>query len=258
MKAMKTTLTVLFLSFFAIVFAQKEIATHQNGWISYFGNHKLSNKIGLNTEYQWRRENGFQHWQQSLLRVGIDYNLNSSFSISAGYGWIETFPYGEQPVIHEFTEHRIWQQFNQKNKVETLFKNFEIQHRYRLEQRFLDTYSLNNSNEIIQGNTIFRQRVRYRLMFMIPLNKKQLEDNTLFLNVNNEIFVGFGKGIAKNVFDQNRYNTSLGWRFNSNFSIQLGYLNQYIIKSDGIKAERNHTFLISTNYNLDFSTKQKP
>lgn len=258
MKAMKTTLTVLFLSFFAIVFAQKEIANHQNGWISYLGNHKLSNKIGFHTEYQWRRENGFQHWQQSLLRVGIDYNLNSSFSITAGYGWIETFPYGEQPVIHEFTEHRIWQQFNQKNKVETTLKNFEIHHRYRLEQRFLDTYSLNNSNEIIQGNTIFRQRVRYRLMFMIPLNKKQLEDNTLFLNVNNELFVGFGKGIAKNVFDQNRYNTSLGWRFNSNFSIQLGYLNQYIIKSDGIKAERNHTLLISTNYNLDFSTKQKP
>jgi hypothetical protein len=160
--------------------------------------------------------------------------------------------------LNEFTEHRIWQQFNQKNKVETTCKNFEIQHRYRLEQRFLDTYSLNNANEIIQGNTIFRQRVRYRLMFMIPLSKKLLEENTLFLNLNNEVFIGFGKGIAKNVFDQNRFNAALGWRFNSNFSFQLGYLNQYIIKADGIKAERNHTLLISTIYNLDLSEKQKP
>jgi hypothetical protein len=80
----------------------------------------------------------------------------------------------------------------------------------------------------------------------------------LFLNVNNEIFVGFGKGIAKNVFDQNRFNAALGWKFNPNFSLQLGYLNQYIIKIDGIKAERNHTLLISTSYNLDITKKQKP
>ena len=195
---------------FKSIIAQKDIATHQNAWVTYLGNHKLTKKIGLHTEYQWRRENGFQNWQQSLLRLGVDYHLNNSFSISGGYGWIETFPYGEQPVLNEFTEHRIWQQFNQKNKVETTFKNFEIQHRYRVEQRFLDTYSLNNANEIIKGNTIFRQRVRYRLMFMIPLSKKSLEENTLFLNVNNEVFIGFGKGITKNVFDQNRFNAALG------------------------------------------------
>ena len=253
-------LLILFILFFKFIctFAQKDIATHQNAWVTYLGNHKLTKKTGLHTEYQWRRENGFQNCQQSLLRLGVDYHLNTSFSITGGYGWIETFPYGEQPVLNEFTEHRIWQQFNQKNKVETTFKNFEIQHRYRLEQRFLDTYSLNNANEIIQGNTIFRQRVRYRLMFMIPLSKKSLEENILFLNVNNEVFIGFGKGIAKNVFDQNRFNAALGWKFSSNFILQLGYLNQYIIKADGIKAERNHTFLISTIYNLDFSEKQKP
>jgi len=258
MITMKPKITIFFLSFCLISFSQKEIATQKNAWVSYLGNHKLSKRIGLHTEYQWRRENGFQNWQQSLLRIGIDYHLNSSFSISGGYGWIETFPYGEQPVMHEYTEHRIWQQFNQKNKVEVALRSFEIQHRYRLEQRFLETYTLDNVNEIIQGKSIFRQRVRYRLMFMIPLSKKTLEDNTLFLNVNNEIFVGFGKGIAKNVFDQNRFNAALGWKFNPYFSLQLGYLNQYIIKIDGIKAERNHTLLISTSYNLDITKKQKP
>lgn len=255
---MKTKTTIFFVLFCAFLFSQKDIATHQNAWVTYLGNHKLTKKIGLHTEYQWRRENGFQNWQQSLLRLGVDYHLNTSFSISGGYGWIETFPYGLQPVLKEFTEHRIWQQFNQKNKVEITFRNFEIQHRYRVEQRFLDTYSLNNANEIIQGNTVLRHRVRYRLMFLLPINKKALEKNTLFLNVNNEIFVGFGKGIAKNVFDQNRFNAALGWKFSSNFMLQLGYLNQYIIKADGIKAERNHTLLISSSYNLDLTEKQKP
>jgi len=248
---------ILILIYFdQYAFSQKEIASHQNAWLSYLGNHKLSKKIGLHTEYQWRREDGFQNWQQSLLRIGFDYNLNSIFSISAGYGWIETFPYGDQPVLNEFTEHRIWQQSNQKNNVETAFKIFEIQHRYRFEQRFLETYTLSNANEVIQGASIFRQRIRYRLMFLMPLNKKTMENNTLFFNLNNEIFVGFGKGIGKNVFDQNRFNAALGWKFSPNFNLQFGYLNQYIIKTDGMKAERNHTLLFSTIYNLSIWQKQ--
>jgi hypothetical protein len=92
-------------------------------------------------------------------------------------------------------------------------------------------------------------------MFLVPLNTKTMQDKTLFLNVNNEIFLGFGKGIGKNVLDQNRFNLSLGWRFNTNFNIQIGYLNQYIIKIDGIKTERNHTLLTGITYNFDFSKK---
>ncbi|MFM7684149.1 MAG: DUF2490 domain-containing protein, partial [Bacteroidota bacterium] len=69
-------------------------------------------------------------------------------------------------------------------------------------------------------------------------------------------FIGFGKGIGKNILDQNRFNASLGWRFNKDFNIQFGYLNQYVAKSDGIKMERNHTLLISTVYNFDLTKKR--
>jgi len=162
------------------IFSQKEIATHQNGWISYFGNHKISNKIGLHTEYHWRRENGFQNWQQSLLRFGLDYYVNPNVSATAGYGWIFTFPYGEQPVGHEFQEHRIWEQVNLKSK----YGRFEIQHRYRLEQRFLENWLIGSDGVYKKSDDLFRQRIRYRLMIQVPLTKKELTDNTLFLNVN--------------------------------------------------------------------------
>jgi len=109
----------------------------------------------------------------------------------------------------------------------------------------------------VKGDNIFRQRVRYRALVFIPLTKKKMQNNTLFLNLNNEVFIGFGKGIGKNVIDQNRFNTALGWRFNNNFNIQIGYLNQYVIKSDGIKTERNHTLLTGLTYNMDFTKKKK-
>jgi opacity protein-like surface antigen len=250
-------IVLFFLLFVFNAFAQKDFSDQQHAWVTYLGNHKLTKKFGLHTEYQWRREEWFQNWQQSLMRIGIDYNVNSNLSITAGYGWIVTFPYGEQPVLYQFNEHRIWQQLNLKSKIELPKKVIEVQHRYRLEQRFLETYHLNSVDAPVRGETIFRQRVRYRALFLIPISKNTMEDNTLFLNINNEVFIGFGKGIEKNILDQNRFNIALGWRFTSNFNLQFGYLNQYVLKADGVKIERNHTLLSSLVYNIDITGKNK-
>jgi hypothetical protein len=201
------------------------------------------------TEYQWRRADGFQHWQQSLLRFGLEYVLQPKVSVMLGYGWIKTFPYGNQPVLHEFDEHRIFEQINVKDQV----GRFEFQHRYRVEQRFIDQYAKNSSGEVVQVDPVFRNRIRYRAMVMVPLSRKEMLDNTLFLNVNNELFVGVGKGIAKNPIDQNRFIAALGWRFNARTNIQLGYLNQFVIKTNATDMERNHSLWISMVYNLDFS-----
>jgi hypothetical protein len=230
-------------------FAQKNISNQFNAWALYTGTHKISSKVILMTEYQWRRAEGFKHWQQSLLRLGLEYEINPKFSVMGGYAWIKTFPYGSQPVLHEFNENRVFEQLNLKDKI----GRFEFQHRYRLEQRFLEQYAKNATNDIVQVDPVFRNRIRYRAMVMVPLSRKEMGDNTLFLNVNNELFVGFGKGIAKNPIDQNRFIAALGWRFNAQTNMQVGYLNQFVIKSNATDMERNHSLWISMVYNLDFT-----
>jgi hypothetical protein len=251
-------LFVIFVSVFAAtsaVSAQKLISSQTHGWIMYFGNHKINDRWGLHTEYQWRRAgrdenaNVFQDWQQSLLRLGVDYYAKNQTQWTAGYGWIKTFEYGEQPVSHVFNEHRIWEQFIVKNKV----GRFDLQHRYRLEQRFVEQYELGSTGEYAQNGFAFRNRVRYRLMVNVPLSRKEMNDNTLFLSMYDEVFLGFGPGIGKNILDQNRLYGALGWRFNKELNVQLGYLNQYVVKTDGIKAERNHTLQLSVTYNFNFS-----
>lgn len=78
-----------------------------------------------------------------------------------------------------------------------------------------------------------------------------MQDNTLFLSLYEEVFLGFGKGIGRNILDQNRLYGAIGWRFNAKSNVQLGYLNQFVIKSDGLKMERNHNLQLSWTYNFD-------
>lgn len=218
------------------IVAQKQIDDQLHGWVVYQGNHHLSPKFDLHTEYQWRRADGFADWQQSLARIGLDYKFSKEVTFSGGYGWIISYPYGTQPIAMQTNENRLWQQVNVKQQL----GNVQFQQRFRLEQRFIDT--------------LFRQRVRYRTQIIIPLQSSYLEKGKgLFLNINEELFLGFGKGIQKNILDQNRFISAMGYRFTPDFNIQFGYLNQMVFKTDGIHMERNHTIWSSVVYNLNFS-----
>ena len=217
-------------------FAQQQIDDQVHGWVAYQGNHKLNKQFDLHTEYQWRRADGFADWQQSLTRIGLDYKLNTSVTISGGYGWILSYPYGSQPIDSRTNENRLWQQVILKQPI----GNFQVQHRYRLEQRWIDNQ--------------FKQRMRYRAQVLIPLQKSFIaKKQGLFLNLNDEVFLGFGSGIGKNILDQNRFIGAVGYQFNKDFSMQMGYLNQFVIKSDGLHMERNHTLWTAITYNFDFT-----
>jgi hypothetical protein len=233
--------------------AQKEIANQENAWLMYFGNHRISDRWGIHTEYQWRRADGFEHWQQSLLRIGIDYYAKNGLQHTAGYAWIKSFQYGDQPIAHSNNEHRIWEQIITKSK----FGRVDVQNRYRLEQRFIENWVKDSEGVYAQDGFYFRQRVRYRLLLTMPISRKEMADKTLFIAAYDEPFMGFGKGIGKNILDQNRIYCALGWRFNASCNIQLGYLNQYIVKKDGIAAERNHTLQAAITYNIDCRGKEE-
>lgn len=252
---MKKYLSLLFVCFLFLAtpsFAQKQISTQAHGWFMYFGNHRLTDRWGIHTEYQWRRNDVAVNWQQSLLRLGVDYYIKQGPQLTAGYGWIVTYPYGNQPVAYTFNEHRIWQQLILTQKA----GRFNFNHRFRFEQRFVEAKKLNSAAEYEHDKYNYRNRARYRLLVSVPLTKKEMQKNTLFVSLYDEVFLGFGAGIGKNVLDQNRLYLALGWMFSKNVNVQLGYLNQYVIKTDGIKAERNHTLQASLTYNLDFRKKE--
>lgn len=196
----KLVFTVLGLGS-VFTFAQK---SDLGAWYMYFGNNKISKKLNWHNEIQYRNFDAVGDLEQLLIRTGVGYDLTeNNNNVLLGYGFILSQPYvnGEKK---ENIEHRIFQQFITKQK----FGRFNLQHRYRLEERFLEDD--------------FRMRFRYMLGFNIPITQKEMLPKTLYASVYNEIFLHFDSP----VFDRNRVYGALGYVINKNMRIEAGYMNQ--------------------------------
>jgi hypothetical protein len=74
-----------------------------------------------------------------------------------------------------------------------------------------------------------------------------------------EIFIGFGKNVNANIFDQNRIGVLFGYRFNKNIRIEAGYISQILQFGRLINGQNlfqnNSGIILNTNFNLDFTKK---
>ena len=227
------------------------------GWYNYFGTFKVSQKFGIHTEYQFRRTEIITEWQQSLLRVGVNYQLNPKVQFRLGYAWIETFSYGEIPINgmgKDFTEHRLFQMATLTDKVSIV----DLSHRFMLEQRWVGRYS--NANFTNEDEFPLLNRFRYMFRLQIPLKGKETIDKTPYISIYDEIFIGFGDNVNENIFDQNRIGILLGYRFSSLVRIEAGYLNQTLQLGREVNNrnvfQRNNGVVVNVNFNIDL-TKRK-
>jgi len=94
----------------------------------------------------------------------------------------------------------------------------------------------------------------------VPLKANEIQDKTPYLAVYDEVFIGFGKNVNANVFDQNRIGVLLGYRFSKNFRLEGGYLNQTLQYGRLINGkngfQHNNGLIINSNFNLDLTKKQ--
>ncbi|OAZ04363.1 DUF2490 domain-containing protein [Flavobacterium succinicans] len=235
------------------------ISNHNSiGWYNFFGTFKVNKKWSIHTEYQWRRENTVTEWQQSLLRLGVNYQLNPKIQLRAGYAWIETFPYGEIPINgmgKDFTEHRAFEMVTITDKISIV----DVSHRFMLEQRWIGRYS--NATLTTEDEFPFLNRLRYMFRCQIPLKGTEIKDKTPYVAVYDEIFVGFGKNVNENIFDQNRLGILLGYRFNSTVRMEAGYLNQIVQLGREVNSRNvfqyNNGLIINANFNIDLSKKNQ-
>lgn len=227
------------------------------GWYNYFGTFKVSQKFGIHTEYQFRRTEIITEWQQSLLRVGVNYQLNPKIQFRLGYAWIETFSYGEIPINgmgKDFTEHRLFQMATLTDKVSIV----DLSHRFMLEQRWVGRYS--NANFTNEDEFPLLNRFRYMFRLQIPLKGKETIDKTPYISIYDEIFIGFGDNVNENIFDQNRIGILLGYRFSSLVRIEAGYLNQTLQLGREVNNrnvfQRNNGIIVNVNFNIDLTTRK--
>jgi len=184
---------------------QNQTENELGNWLMYFGTHKISEKYSLHYETQLRNYEIISNFNQLLPRVGLNYHIDESSIVTAGYAFIPTQNefdkgWGEEMI----TENRIWEQFILRNSINRV----KIRHRYRLEQRWVKAGDI----------TTYKNRARYMFSVKLPISKN--EESPLFISLYDEIFLN----ISDNPFDQNRLFAALGFQVNKQMNIQLGYL----------------------------------
>jgi len=201
---MKNLIRIIFLVLSPVIVAQETGEEELGAWYMYFGSNKISEDFSIHTEAQFRLYETTANFNQLLLRTGLNYHFKPNAIATLGYGYIDTdATFLEFPDETDLKEHRIFQQFILKNKV----GEFLFEHRYRLEQRFLD----------FGDQTDTQHRARYRLQLTLPLT------TTFFLNFYDEVFLN----LQDSVFGQNRLYAALGAHITHNSSVQIGYLKNH-------------------------------
>ena len=232
------------------LFAQNDRVNDYNylNWLQTFNTISINKKWSLHLEYQWRRSEGLKYWQQSLLRIGTNYKLHDNITVHFGYAWIETFPYGDYPIANNgtFPEHRMYEQFSFRQPT----NKFLFTHRFRIEQRWLGRVKAGTDQEIEDWS--FLHRFRYQFRTQYPFYTKG--EKQLYGAAADEIFIGAGKDLGTNIFDQNRIFLLVGYKFNKRLSLEGGYFNQTLQQGRSVNdktiMQRNNGWLLGSYLNL--------
>lgn len=188
----------------------------------------LNKKWAAWTELQLRSYKIYENFYYHEVKGGFQYNINNTTTTLLGIGQYVTYATDgnfKSPVgTHEF---RTWEQITLINNIDRL----KLEHRYRLEQRWLT-----------QG---YRNRFRYRLNAILPVNSNKMTKRTFYFTVFDEIFLTN----TQPHFERNRFFAGTGYMFAKAFTLQCGLIYQSDYRADGTTF---HKSFVQTSFLFDF------
>lgn len=198
-----------------------------SGWGALFSSYKLNDKFSIHFDGQLRSNDGWKDMQTYMLRPGLNYHFKPNMVATVGYLYV-----GTQRTIEDVKgwvpEHRIWEQFIVNQKFDVSGRATTLQHRFRLEQRFLPK-TVVEGDELSTDSYDFAQRLRYFARAIFPLKKTETFTEGAFIALQDEIFFNVQNSPNDKFFDQNRIYLAVGWRLSPAFDIEAGYMNQFVV-----------------------------
>lgn len=224
-----TLLLIFFLGFNAF----SQTSNQNSGWFMFLNSTKFNDKWGLHLDVQLRSADEWDGVRNFLFRPGVTYYINKNSNATVGYLLANTFVKSNGTnAAKTLSEHRIWEQYILTHKL----KSLAVQHRFRLEQRFIEGAS----------KDIFSQRFRYFLRGIVPIcNQQEVFAQGPFVALQNELFfnVQNKKELNGKLFDQNRAYGAVGYRFSKKFDVEAGYLNQF--SNGAVSNTMNHAIQLA-------------
>ncbi|MDN3673510.1 DUF2490 domain-containing protein [Flavobacterium branchiarum] len=220
-----TLFSVIVLLFSTTLSAQTQNTF--SGWNAVFFTYKLDNKFSIHFDGQVRSTDKLEDTQSFIARAGLNYNIKSNMIATIGYAYI-----GNNRTVMDIDgwvpEHRIWEQFIFNQQFTAVNRPLSLQHRFRLEQRFMGQPTI-DQNELVTDSYDFAQRLRYFTRSIFPLSATNTFTNGAFVALQNEVFVNVENAPNGKFFDQNRAYLAIGWRLSPKFDIEAGYMNQFVL-----------------------------
>lgn len=219
---------------------QNQVTPNAYGqWFMYFGDNKINKHIGVHSELQMRNYFLNKTVGQTLFRLGVNYYADPLVMVSGGYAYVDTRPSSKNIAGFSTVEHRVWEQLILRHKTRAVF----MEHRYRLEQRFIRNLDTEISN--------FDNRVRYRFQGIFPFYTISPHLRHYFFSSYNELFANLGRQVSGQIFDRNRFYVAFGYQVSPKLNFQIGYLNQLISIPGLLTPDVNHNLQIGIAYNMD-------
>lgn len=226
---MKNTFLYLFVLLNALTITA-QTRKDFTGWGAVFASYKLSDKFSIHFDGQLRSSDEWEKFQNVLLRPGLNYHINSKSIATVGYAYVASNR-TVSDISGWIPEHRIWEQYIYNQRFTFDARSTTLQHRFRLEERFIGTAIL-DGDELKTEDYEFAMRLRYFVRMIMPLQKTESFTNGAFVAFQDETFFNLknnDKVTNGKVFDQNRAYVALGWRFSPKFDLEAGYMNQYVV-----------------------------
>lgn len=204
---LKRLLSIFLCFFLTNFYLQAQNFDELGTWNILNGKYSFNEHWSIGGEAQLRSLGFYRRYHYYELKGGVNYKVSPQLFLAIFGGTYQTYADKggnfDTPKVND--EERLWFQATLHND----WRRLQIEHRYRWENRWT-----------IRG---FRLRFRYRLQFLLPINRANLQPNTLYAVVSDELFLTN----RATYFERNRFFVGMGYQFNSHITIQTGWLNQF-------------------------------
>lgn len=196
-----------------------------NIWLAQTATVDLGGDAVLWLEAQERFTDDASRLGQLLVRPAVGYKLDKSTTVFVGYAYVMTDPVGPAKTH----EHRIFQQLSFRLLGDG--KGVTVTGRTRLEQRMLEG----------RDGTGWRLRQQLRLTAPLAGKVRAVAWTEPFIGFNETSFQRDGLGLWRNF-------AGVAIPVGKSFTIEPGYLNQYVVRSGTDRIDHTASLTLSTNF----------
>lgn len=202
------------------------------GWFSALNSFRIKGNWGWQTDINIRSTDRWHHFNTLMMRNALSYRVHKNLTFLNGYTYTLS-----RVVMGDFSgytaEHQVYQQAFIRHRIGPVY----TLHRPMLEERFLSR-NIVKDKEVVTDGRMFSTRFRYLFRNMLPFRQQQVFNKGWYAVTQQEIMLITSNQSAVNgkTYDQFRAFGGLGYRFNSRFDLEAGYLYRDL----ATKTERHY------------------